>query len=190
MSWSPRPLGIDQSGRQVLSWIDGEVPSRGEEVELDALARLVRELHDLTTGFVDGSECVIHDDLQPRNVVVLDRHPIGLIDWEQARPGSRIEDVANLCWAFVEPTPTSDPRWVAQRWRNVLDAYRLEHRQLLVPTMLARMAKCVTDIERNAAAGSSRHRILADRGDHVSIGAMHSWTIAHEHDLTQIVTAR
>lgn len=190
VSWSPRALGVDESGRQVFSWIDGEVPSRGEEIELDALARLVREFHDLTTGFVDDAECVIHDDLQPRNVVVIDRHPIGLIDWEQARPGSRIEDVANLCWSFVEPTPASDPVWVAQQWKHILDAYRFEDRQLLLPTMVTRMARCVADIERNAAAGSPRHRILAGRGDHENIRAMHSWTIAHQRDLARIVTTQ
>jgi hypothetical protein len=72
-------LGIDELGREVVSWIPGATAASGDEIELLQLARMVRQLHDLTVELVDdGFECVIHDDLQPRNVVVLDRFPSGL----------------------------------------------------------------------------------------------------------------
>ena len=145
-TWAPRARGIDD-GYEVLSWLDGDTPTDATEIDLDALVRMVRELHDLTAplaaGFVDGAECLIHDDLQPRNVVVRDGRPVGLIDWEQARPGRRIEDVADLCWSFVEPVPGSDPVEIGRRWRGVLDTYGLDDpadRAAIVPTALARMA--------------------------------------------------
>lgn len=53
----PLPLGIDEQGREVLSFVPGEVPrnplpheTAGEEV-LVALARLVRALHDASAGW-------------------------------------------------------------------------------------------------------------------------------------------
>ena len=148
----------------------------------------MRELHDLTAGLVDGAECVIHDDLQPRNVVVDGRRPIGLIDWEQARPGRRVEDVANLCWSFVEPTRGSSPEEVGARWRHIVVTYGLDDPAELLPAVTQRMAVCIDDIERHATAGSARHRALADRGDHVAIRAMLDWTAGHAADLDRIVT--
>jgi tRNA A-37 threonylcarbamoyl transferase component Bud32 len=185
--WAPRALGIDDEGREILSWIPGVTVTTGQEIDLPELARMVRSLHDLTAGFVPGHECVIHDDLQPRNVVVRQGKPVGLIDWEQARPGRRVEDVANLCWSFVEPTPQSDCGDVGQRWRSIADDYGLEARDDLVATVLARMSKCAEDIERQAGRGSLRHRRLAERGDHVMIREMQEWVADHEQALRTAV---
>jgi aminoglycoside phosphotransferase (APT) family kinase protein len=152
----------------------------GEDVDLSELAVMVRSLHDLTVGLVEGCECIVHDDLQPRNVVVRDGKPVGLIDWEQARPGRRVEDVANLCWSFVEPRPGSDCGDIGRRWRFVADAYGLGSGNDLVAAVLARMLTCAEDIEREAGRGSVRHGLLHDRGDHVAIRAMYEWITEHQ----------
>lgn len=187
--WAPRALGIDDEGREILSWIPGQAATAGQEVNLDELARMVRRLHDLTAGFVAGPECIIHDDLQPRNVIVRHRKPVGIIDWEQARPGRRVEDVANLCWSFVEPAPESRREDIGVRWRRVAEAYGLKARDDLVPTILARMSKCAEDIEREASRGSLRHRRLADRGDHVGIRVMQGWVAGNQQALRAAVAA-
>jgi Phosphotransferase enzyme family len=190
--WAPRPLGIDEQGLEVVSWIPGETATTGEQVDVLALARIVRDLHDLTVdlvGLVDSSECVVHDDLQPRNTVVRGGRPVGLIDWEQARPGRRVEDVANLCWSFIEPTPESDPSEIGRRWRLVVDAYALDDRNLLVPTVLARTDVCAEAIERCAARGSPRHQTLAARGDDLAIRAIHRWVAENDRPLQSALTA-
>ncbi|MGE0878662.1 MAG: phosphotransferase [Acidimicrobiia bacterium] len=179
VTWAPRALGIDAEGREVSSWIDGDSASTGSDIDMPALVAIVRELHDLTSGFVADAECVIHDDLQPRNVIVRGERPVGLIDWEQARPGRRVDDIANLCWSFTQPTADSDPHEIAECWRVVLDAYGLADRADVVTTIIARMTKCVADIERNAAAGSQRHELLARRGDHLAIRESLDWTVRH-----------
>ena len=186
--WAPRPLGIDELGREVISWVPGATVTSGDDMELVPLARMVRQLHDLTAGMVEGFECVIHDDLQPRNVVVQGRHPVGLIDWEQARPGRRVEDVAKLCWSFVEPTPDSDPVEIGQGWRQLTEVYGLDPLgDDLVTTVLHQMQTCAEDIERLAGAGSVRHRALAARGDHRLLYAMHRWATANERPLRNSV---
>ena len=55
---APVPLGIDEQGREVLSYVDGDVPreplpawTAGDEV-LVALAKLIRRLHDAASGWV------------------------------------------------------------------------------------------------------------------------------------------
>lgn len=84
--WAPCPLGIDDEGREVATWIVGEVAASGDDVDLPAMARVVRGLHDLSGPLAGGAECVLHDDLQPRNVVVRKGEPIGLIDWSRLDP--------------------------------------------------------------------------------------------------------
>jgi len=183
-AWAPRALGIDELGREVVSWVPGATAASGDEIELRQLARMVRQLHDLTVELVhDGFECVVHDDLQPRNVVVLDRFPSGLIDWEQARPGRRVEDVAKMCWSFIEPTPESDPVEVGERWGQLAGVYGLEPVDALLSTVVLQMQTCAEDIEREAARGSVRHQALAARGDHVALRAMHTWTATNEQSL-------
>ena len=185
--WAPRALGVDEEGREILTWIPGTTATTGHEIDLPELTRMVRTLHDVTADFAPGHECVIHDDLQPRNVVVQHGKPVGLIDWEQAQPGRRVEDVANLCWSFVEPTSQSDCNEVGESWRVIADDYGLEPREDLVTTVLARMSTCVEDIVRGAAGGSVRHRRLAQRGDHVMIRAMQEWVAVHEQALRAAV---
>src|SRR5690606_19505355 len=143
-----RALGIDEEEREVLSWIPGDTASSGTEVDLILLVSIVRQLHDLTANLVEGFECVIHDDLQPRNVVVQDRAPVGLVDWEQARPGRRVEDVAKLCWSFIEPTPDRDPVELGQLWRHLVVTYQLQTPDDVVATVLTQTEACAQDIER------------------------------------------
>jgi aminoglycoside phosphotransferase (APT) family kinase protein len=183
VAWAPRHLGIDEEEREVLSWIPGQRASSGGQIDLFLLAGIVRQLHDLTAGLVEGFECVIHDDLQPRNVVVHDRVPVGLIDWKQARPGRRVEDVAKLCWSFIEPTPERDPVDLGKRWRHLVGEYGLETPDDVVATVLAQTEACAEDIEREAARQSVRHQALANRGDHLALRTMHSWAVANEHAL-------
>ncbi|TQS45576.1 hypothetical protein [Cryptosporangium phraense] len=79
-SWpaAPRLLGLDEHGREMLTYLDGFVPWERESqtvvrsnASLVAVARLVRELHDLTAGSVlaAGGEVVCHNDLSPKNTV-------------------------------------------------------------------------------------------------------------------------
>jgi hypothetical protein len=52
---SPRPLGRDDRGRQVLEYVAGELAHDLPALDLDGLfrvGRLIRSLHDLTQGYV------------------------------------------------------------------------------------------------------------------------------------------
>jgi hypothetical protein len=80
---APRFLGVDAHGREVLSYLEGHVPwapGAGQAAEvasddsLAEVARLVRQLHDLTAGtpLAGPAEVVCHNDLSPRNTVYRD----------------------------------------------------------------------------------------------------------------------
>ena len=78
---APRFLGVDEQGREILTFVDGYVPwqERGTawcagvtaEASLVRVAELVREFHDLTAGtpLAGDAEVVCHNDLAPNNTV-------------------------------------------------------------------------------------------------------------------------
>jgi Phosphotransferase enzyme family len=134
-SGAPVPMGIDEQGREVLSWVPGRAAAEplgpqlaGDEV-LVALARLVRRLDDASVGWVppadatwggvpgsgaagvlplfDEPELVGHRDLFPGNVIIRDGLPAALIDFDLAGPTTRLYEVANALYWWA---PLLDPR--------------------------------------------------------------------------------
>ena len=128
---APRPLGVDEQGREVLSFVPGDAArwlppaqTAGEDV-LAALARLVRALHEASAGWVpppdavwggspantgritERTELVSHRDYALGNVVFRDGQPVALIDFDLAKPTTRLYDIANALWYWA---PLRDPR--------------------------------------------------------------------------------
>jgi aminoglycoside phosphotransferase (APT) family kinase protein len=110
---APRRLGMDDQGREVLSWIDGDVPLPPypawamTDRALADLGELIRRLHDATATFrttsadwsaewadPDGGSVICHNDLYPENVVFRDGRVVALIDFAMAAPGRPLWDVA------------------------------------------------------------------------------------------------
>jgi aminoglycoside phosphotransferase (APT) family kinase protein len=130
---APRALGIDDQGREMLTFMPGE---EGRDIahddrSLTEAARLIRRFHDAVAGFVPpagavwntshqpsarslstaavaGEPIVCHNDLAPYNTIYTsDRLPWALIDWDLAAPGPSWWDVACAAWRFV-PLYTDD----------------------------------------------------------------------------------
>lgn len=172
---APRPLGIDQHGREVLSFIPGTVPwpDRFDLLEpterLVRAATLVREFHDAVTGFVpppgvrwqvlipaEGpGDIIAHHDLAPWNLVIGARW--AFIDWDLAAPGTRLWDVAYAAHGFVPLS--ANPRWQRRdaglRLRVFADAYGLDEAQRrdLVPMLARRTRAMHRFLAEQAAAG-------------------------------------
>lgn len=189
---APRWLGVDERGRDVLSYLDGDVPWRPErhgEVRTDgALARvagLVRELHDLTAGteLAAGGEVVCHNDLSPKNTVYRDDGrgllPVAFLDWDIAAPGRRVHDVAHVCWQYVGLGPDAHPDRAAAQVRLVADAYGLDERDELVAAVLWWQDRCWRGIAAKAAAGDPAMARLRAGGVVEAVRAAHEWTAAH-----------
>jgi hypothetical protein len=150
----PEPLGFDDQGREVLSFVQGTggaVPLRPETVTdrtLVELGRLIRNFHDVATGF-DGArltwdplladpsgstEVICHNDLSIPNTVFRAGHPIALVDWDFPAPGRRLWDLAYAVWWMV---PLHRPEFMrsigwpegvdqTRRLAMFLDAYGLD----------------------------------------------------------------
>jgi hypothetical protein len=145
---APRFLGIDGSGREVLTYIDGEVAGRprppwiADEARLVSVARLVRAYDDAAALFAPPPdalpdnqapeppgippapayppELIGHVDITPENVIFRYDRAYALIDFDLAKPATRADEMFNamLWWA-----PLSDPRDVDPLLQHV-DAAR------------------------------------------------------------------
>lgn len=114
----PEPLGRDDQGREIVSYLPGDVPgwpapawlwSEGVLVEA---GRLLRRFHDATAGFApadavwrlpatEPAEVVCHNDAAPYNMVFRDGRLVGLFDLDTASPGPRVRDLAYLAYRIA-----------------------------------------------------------------------------------------
>jgi len=130
--------GLDDRGREILTFHDGWVPPNLEyrtwsDEQLVAAARIVRELHDATAGteLAGEAEVVCHGDLSPCNFVFVDGKPTFVIDFDRAHPGSRKSDLAYLAWLWLIGSEDDPARPFAARLAQLpvlLDAYGLDDR--------------------------------------------------------------
>jgi len=126
---SPRYLGIDQKGREILSFIEGWAPPHNgfqlSEEAVRAGARLVRDVHDLTQGtpFAAGSEVAAHRNLSQPNFIFRDMVPIAIIDWDVTHPGTRVENLGEFLWAFVHPALYGEGQPAARMLGAAVDQY-------------------------------------------------------------------
>jgi hypothetical protein len=104
---APRYLGRDDAGREIFSFLPGEVPSDLDsgirDDALAAAARLIRRFHDATAGSELAGACdvVCHNDLSPCNFVFRAGEPVGIIDFDAAAPGDRLHDVGYALFLWL-----------------------------------------------------------------------------------------
>ena len=124
---APRPLGIDEEGREILTFIPGNCvhPNNLAFLDTDAAMRrvgkLIAEYHRAQAGFgspVDApwrsegrdptgsTEIIAHNDLAPWNLIVGPTTWV-FIDWDLAAPGRRMWDLAWALHSFVGLWPDS-----------------------------------------------------------------------------------
>jgi hypothetical protein len=121
----PRFLGIDGNGREILSFLPGDVGVAEylwEDRAVVAAAHLLRDYHVATTTFIPPvdahwqqitsnewpHEVICHHDFAPYNLVCQDQQPVALIDFDLARPGPRLRDVAYGVYWFAPLSFSSD----------------------------------------------------------------------------------
>ncbi|GAA2278175.1 trifolitoxin immunity domain-containing protein [Streptomyces ruber] len=186
---APRFLGVDERGREVLTYLEGHVawePRQPAAVSSDeslaAAARLVREFHDLTAGTpaAGDQEVVCHNDLSPKNTVYRpaggELRPVAFIDWDVAAPGARIHDVAHVCWQYLGLGPAvTDASEAARRVRLVADSYALADRRPLVPAILWWQDRCWRGIRAGAEAGDPAMVRLRDAGVVGEVRRAYEW---------------
>ena len=129
MAGVPRFLGLDERGREVLSYVPGKTQEkdnllhhpcmRSDDTLVDA-ARFLRELHDRSVGFLpramahgwknpdyprEEPETICHNDAASWNFVFVEDRIAGLFDFDTACPGTRTWDLTLPVFSFIPITP-------------------------------------------------------------------------------------
>jgi Phosphotransferase enzyme family len=140
---APRYLGVDEQGREILSFVQGRpgvAPLPDDDGVLVALGRLLRRMHEAVVDFEPPQDAawftggegplICHRDLFPPNVILRNGEPVALIDWDFAGPGEPLDDVVSAASHWV-PLRTDHEKWglpagrKPERVRLLCDAYGL-----------------------------------------------------------------
>ncbi|WP_016996598.1 phosphotransferase [Kocuria atrinae] len=170
----PESRGVDEDGREVLSYIVGVVPGYPlsewvwADTVLVAAAQLMRRIHDASTALVGEDlvwqlpthhpvEVICHNDFAPYNLVFRNGRLRGVIDFDTASPGPRIWDLAYLAYRLVPLTddahdggPPTPER--AGRLRLLIDSYEMPYEPAeLLAAVAARLEELAAFTDARAA---------------------------------------
>jgi hypothetical protein len=196
---APRVHGIDERGREVLDYIDGEVvyPNHVNRIDSDAalaeVASVIRRFHDAASSFTEShahdwsdrgsdpvgpKEILCHNDLAPWNLVRSTEGRWVFIDWDLAAPGRRSWDLAWALLSLVPLMPDSDLDDVRTRQRIAVFRSSYGVGEFPSDALFVAVDRCRREadlIQRLGAAGEMPYaRLLAEgHGDIWSAAATH-----------------
>ncbi len=179
----PRVLGVDERGREVLTYLEGRPVEIDDEAPSDGLlvsaVEWLGRFHAAVASYrpsgpvrwrggsaiLRQAEVVCHNDPGAYNWVVADGRFVGLIDWDLAGPGRPLDDLAFLAWTGVplfREVPTDD---VARRLRLVARTYNEVNPRDLLRASVERMALACERIAAGQAAGDPGMLALGRTGE-------------------------
>lgn len=179
----PDVLGVDDQGRESLSYLEGRGVQPDSEIVLDNVLEeavsWLREYHDLVEGFrPEGSrtwrqaereladdEIICHNDPGVYNWIIQSGHFVAMIDWDLAGPGKPIDDLAFLAWTALplyRETPAAE---VACRLDVLVDAYGEWGPMTILDAVEARMTMASDRIAAGQERGDEGMLNLAKLGE-------------------------
>ncbi|MFT4165768.1 MAG: aminoglycoside phosphotransferase family protein [Microlunatus sp.] len=183
----PRPLGFDEQGREMLTYLPGTVPGYPlpswvwTDQVLAETGSLLARIHQASAGFDhtnavwqllphEPAEVICLNDVAPYNMVFDDDHQlVGLIDLDTASPGPRVWDLAYLAYRLVPLSCAEDtgigPISLEERHRRLgllADAYATAGDQVRISP---------TDVLRTAVQRLDELAVFT--ADRAAVGATH-----------------
>jgi hypothetical protein len=181
--YSPRVLGFDEQGREILTYMKGESGKEGwfkihSDKGLQNYAKLLREYHEAVAdykpsddsiwayaeGGLKPGEIICHGDFGPWNLTWDGDKPVGIIDWDLVFPAKPSYDVLYaLEWSAPFKNDNLAREWhhfpdIPDRKRRIdvfLDAYGANRQKI------GDIVSGVATMKRTVA---SHEKLLAERG--------------------------
>jgi hypothetical protein len=193
----PRVLGVDDRGREVLTFLPGRVVPIGVEeltdTQLASAARWLRRFHAAVAGFPRGprrwrfveralapGEIVCHHDGAMYNMAFDGDELAGVFDWDVAGPGVPLDDLAMLAWNSPLLRLGEDPGAAAHGLRVIADGYGAGRDRpgspgpsagAILDHVVARITAATERIEAGQRAGDPGMLRLGERGEPASTRA-------------------
>lgn len=192
---APEPLGFNESGREMVSYLEGDVADgvlSGRLASSEALktaAALLRDYHEATLGFDKAGvglhgwmlpsrqpcEVICHGDFAPYNLVFDGCQAVGIIDFDAAHPGPRSWDLAYALYRWSPFMHPSNPEGFGDLDRQIeravlfCEAYgaSLEQRRGLADMMIERLRALVDFMQAQARDGNAAFAANIADGHHL-----------------------
>jgi len=191
---APRPLGVDDRGREILSYVEGRASHfpwpeiLKTQPGIECVGRTLRIFHAEIADFVAPSPCiwqdfesrppaigeiVCHGDFGPYNLIWSESEIVGVVDWEFARPAAPIRDVA---WAAMTCVPLRRdegdinlvfrPTLEQARLRliGLLDSYGFVDRAAVIDACIALRDEMTSKMVSRSQQGIEPWKTLLDKG--------------------------
>jgi hypothetical protein len=213
---APRFLGLDDDGREILSFIPGEAVLEPypdwalTDEALVSVAELLRRYHDAAASFdaAGGSwpefvppqfreGLISHNDPNLDNVIFSGGVAVGLIDFDLASPGSAVWDVACATRLW---TPMRDDRdapeavrgRTLERLRIFVDAYGLPRRDRarVVDAVVHAHERCYRVVRTAVSGGHETFGRMWREGGQARADRTRSWIASHRAQMRAALRAR
>jgi hypothetical protein len=185
---APRALGLDEQGRERLTFLPGETLGETQpwpdwlrsDRALRQVGEWLRRLHEATSAFRPSPDpvwftrrpwepglIIAHHDASPWNAVWADGNLVGFVDWDTASPARPEDDLAfsALTWVpllraeLAVPSGFADAADRPRRFHLLLDAYGYTGDRIAIrDAILGRVERNVAIIRRLADGGEPTFR--------------------------------
>ena len=176
---TPRVLGFDGQGREVLTFLPGRVVDIDTEIltpdQIHSLVSWTRRFHEVVAGFghpgpwryprVPQASLIGHNDIAPYNVCFDGDDVSGVFDWDLAGPTTPLMELAFIAWNCVPLWRDIGEEASADRIRRICAAYGGVHPAQIVDTVPHRIQMMLDWIPLGAAAGDAGLRRLMSQGE-------------------------
>lgn len=178
----PKPYGITAEGKEMVSFVEGEVYNDSlpdmilsDEVLID-VAKLLRCYHDVGEKYMqkltgkevwmlpkkEPQEVMCHGDFAPYNLTFVDGAVHGIIDFDTLHPGPRLWDIAYAVYRWIPFVSPANPDYrenldeQIRRIKLFADTYGLcvDARNQLPKMMMERIQSLVSYMQREAENGN------------------------------------
>lgn len=203
---APRFLGIDEEGREVLSFVPGKTVGEPpwpqwmwDDGILRQMGRQLRRYHEAVAAFEPPADAawrfaqgrprqgqvICHNDIAPQNMVFRGGRIIAFLDWDWA--GLPEWDLAHAAWLGVplltpeagerQQLPSTSPDFQARRLHLLCEAYGLDGDVDIIDVIAARIQ-------------TSIHRISAHRRTDPALAALTPFVPGMKRTLEYVQTER
>ena len=208
----PRFLGLDEQGREMLTYLPGKTmgpdypydhPCLHSDQTLCDMARFMRKLHDISAGFlpraIEGGwtnpyfpkgehETICHSDAAIWNFVFVNDRVSGLFDFDQAYPGTRCWDLTSTLFSSALPLyngyeSSKHAPETRRRIKLFFGAYGMECSSDIMALIIDFLQRNVCDgLITGAANGDEACIMQVERGDLTHYQNWVSHLKAHGHE--------
>jgi aminoglycoside phosphotransferase (APT) family kinase protein len=130
-SISPRFIGLDNTGREIITYLEGTVPNNlgfFNNNQLVEAGKIIKKLHTILSDFPNclSGQTVCHNDLSPCNFIFKNELPYAVFDWDAAEINDPLNDVAYAVWMWCDiGNNYNSPNDVGNKINIMLDSYEL-----------------------------------------------------------------